>query len=103
MVMWTWSGIIAGTLACAGGLLGVSRCGKKAGQAVNVMVGGLLTLVGGTLDYIFLQWYLNLSGDPEAMQRMTELSLLFIFVIAGVGVVIALVGFWQVWTATRSS
>lgn len=103
LVRWVQIGLVAGTVSWAGGLFGIYQYGKDAGRITNTVIGGFLTLFGGALTYIFIQWYLNLSGDPEAMQQMTNTDLLFFLVLAAAGGLTMLVGLWQVWRVLSSN
>lgn len=102
LVRWVQVGLVAGTVSWAGGLLGVYRYGKDANQVTSVVVGGLLTLFGGAVAYIFIQWYLNLAGEFEAMQQMPSTDLIFFSVLTAAGGVSMVVGLGQIWRALKS-
>lgn len=83
-----------GLISFVSGIIGVRRSYGSAGRVTNIVVGGLLILIGSYIAYSFGGWFLNLVLGSMAGTGL--IALLVLVIVAGAGGGIAILGIQQI-------
>jgi hypothetical protein len=89
---------IAGGVSALVGLVGVWRISASLGRTGNFVGGGVLILTGLFIMYYFSMWFNNILSDTAAFEKTGVFSALFLLLLAGIGIVIGLIGcrMWRI-------
>ena len=93
----------AGAISVLIGMVGVWRVSDSLGRVSSFVGGGVLILTGLFVSYNYGAWFWSIFSEPDPLVNVSSLGLLSLLVLAGVGLVIGLLGCKMWWGGFTSS